>query len=153
MRLSFETSGVKQIDRELIRIGAYAGDVSPALKAIVGVMRDETRKQFNTEGGHASGGWAPLAPSTVAAKRRGGYRPEILRRTDALMRSLTVAGDPNEVVEIGKQELTFGSRLPYADLHQTGTHRMPKRPPLQFTEEAKRTIVKVLQRYVIAGEL
>lgn len=153
MRLTFETAGVTLIDRDLQRVGAYAGDVSPALHVVVEVMRQETKEQFATEGGHASGGWAQLAPATVLAKHRGGYRPEILRRTDALMRSLTIAGDENEIVDIQPQALTFGSSLPYAAFHQVGTSRMPARPPLAFTETAKRRIVKVIQRYIVTGEL
>lgn len=153
MRLTFECAGQTLISRELLRVGKYAGDARPAMAAIADVMIDETRQQFASEGRHASGGWQPLKPATVAAKARHGHRPEILRRTDALLRSLTVKGDPNQVLQVGRQSLTFGSSLPYADLHQTGTRHMPRRPPLAFTEETKKRIVKVLQRWVLRGEL
>lgn len=153
MRLTFEVSGQKLVNRELLRVGAYAGDAAPAFEAIAALMMTETREQFASEGGHASGGWAPLKPATVAAKQRGGFRPEILRRTDNLLHSLTIKGDPNQVLEITGQSLLFGSSLPYAEYHQTGTATMPMRRPLAFTQQARVGMTKILQRWILVGEL
>ena len=153
MRLTFECDGQTLIDRELLRVGAYASDASPAFHAIADMMRDETREQFSTQGAHASGGWRPLKPATVRAKQRAGMRPQILQRTGSLLDSLTVEDDGNQVLQVRPDSLTFGSKLPYSGYHQRGTRHMPRRAPLAFTEPAKRAMVKVLQRYILTGEV
>lgn len=78
---------------------------------------------------------------------------KILDDTGALRRSLTQRGDPNQIVEILPLELSFGSNLPYSRYHQTGTSRMPRRRPLEFTERARVDTVKILQRYILTGEV
>lgn len=155
MSILFEVDGETLINRRLLRVGAYARDASPAFAAIADLLMEETKAQFATEGSHASGGWKPLQPATVAEKARHGMRPEILQRTGSLLDSLTVKGDSNMILEIHPDSLTFGSRLPYADIHQKGSPKtnLPRRPPLAFTESAKRAVVKVLQRWIIVGEL
>ncbi len=50
-------------------------------------------------------------------------------------------------------ELDYGSKLPYAEFHQRGTRKMPQRRPVEFTESARRNTIKILQRYLITGEL
>ncbi len=155
MKLVFEVAGDKQIERELLRVGAFANDATPAFVAIGELMMAETEKQFATEGRHASGGWAPLKPATLEAKIRGGFRTEILQRTGALLDSLTVKGDANMVFEPRPQELVFGSQLPYAAVHQNPRpeNPLPRRRPLEFTETTRRQIVKILQRWVMTGGL
>lgn len=173
MRLVFEVDGDRLIERDLLRLGEYAQDATPAFEAIGGLMMEETKDQFATEGRHASGGWRPLAPSTVRRKLHGGRFTRgfaigpgggnfvavssgglgILYETGALERSLTDRDAPNQIFEAAPQELVFGSSLPYARYHQRGTHRMPQRRPLEFTEPAKRRMVKILQRWIVTGEV
>lgn len=154
MRLVFEVAGDKLIERELLRFGEYAQNATPAFEAIGGLMMDETGRQFDTEGAHASGGWAPLAQSTIRRREHRGYVPiVILHQTGALKRSLTERDAPHQIFNAGPQELVFGSRLPYAVYHQRGTPAMPRRRPLEFTEPAKRQMVKIIQRYIVTGEV
>lgn len=153
MRILLEVAGQTQIDRELLRLGSRAVDAEPAFVAIGKLLIQETKVQFDTEGHHASGGWKPLAPATVAAKRSGSYRPQILQRTGALLDSLTVPDDANMVFKASPDELVYGTRLPYGVLHQLGTRRMPRRRPLEFTEETKRAVVKILQGWFFDGRL
>jgi hypothetical protein len=110
VRIVFEISGDRQIERELLRIGDRAADASPAFDRIIDLWASETAQQFQSEGAHASGGWAPLAPSTLARKRTlfGGGR--ILHQTGTLESSLTDRGDPNMIVQISRDEVAWGSR-------------------------------------------
>jgi phage gpG-like protein len=153
VRIVFEISGDRQIERELLRIGDRAADASPAFDRIIDLWASETAQQFQSEGAHASGGWAPLAPSTLARKRTlfGGGR--ILHETGTLESSLTDRGDPNMIVQISRDEVAWGSRVGYEKFHQTGTSRMPRRRPVEFTEAARRETVRILQRWFITGEL
>lgn len=153
MRFTFEIAGDKLVERELTRFGDRAVNAAPAFSAIAGVMIEETAEQFATQGQHASGGWKPLKPSTLRTKELAGERPEILRATDALMRSLTVPTDPNMLLAIGPTELDYGSKLVYAGAHQNPkpTSNLPQRRPVEFTEAAKRRMVKILQRHLVEG--
>jgi phage gpG-like protein len=75
--------------------------------------------------------WAPLAPSTI--KRKGHDR--ILLETGALRESLVHVGGPGNVAETASRGMIFGTEVPYAIFHQTGTRRMPARPPVGISEE------------------
>jgi phage gpG-like protein len=155
VRFTFEIAGDKLVEREILRVGLHAKDARPAFEAIADYMMAETREQFASEGRHASGGWKPLKAATLRAKARKGLDPRILHASGALDRSLTSRGDPAQLLQIRPQELVFGSRLVYAAAHQRPKpgSRLPQRRPLQFTEQAKRQILKILQRWLVAGEV
>lgn len=156
MRIVFEVAGDRQISREILRVGEHAADAAPAFSAIADYMMGETAEQFATEGRHASGGWAPLKFSTLREKEKAGFGSRgILERTLALEDSLTRRNDPNQVLEIQPDSLVFGSRLPYALVHQRPKpgNPLPRRRPLEFTETARRNVVKILQRWIVTGEL
>jgi hypothetical protein len=154
MRISIMVEGEKLVNREILRVGEHAGDARPAFSAIASLIIDETAQQFATEGAHGSGGWKPLAESTLREKRRLGFGSRgILERTLTLERSLTERGDPNMILEVSPDELAFGSRVGYGRYHQTGTTRLPQRQPFALNEEARRRIVKVLQAWIVTGEV
>jgi hypothetical protein len=157
VRILFEVSGDRQLDRDILRVGDRARDMSPAFERVADPWIEETAVQFATEGRHASGGWKPLKDSTVAAKRREHLRPEILRAHDRLMRSLTspTQTDPNMILKIRPGELDYGSKLPYAGAHQNPKpgNPLPRRRPVEFTEKTRRDTIKILQRYLITGEV
>ena len=153
LRLDIQIAGDVQVSRELLRVSDRAGDMRPALRAVIGVMVEETQEQFATSGGHASKGWQPLAESTARAKARRGLDPRVLRATGALERSLTERGDKLMQERVTKAGLVWGSKVKYGGFHQRGTRHMPRRRPVEFTELARRRMVKVLQRYALTGEL
>lgn len=88
-------------------------DWSPAFRAMVkDVLRPGVEEQFTTYG---HGEWAPLMPETI---RRKGH-DTILFNTGRLYRSFQ--GGSDYVEEIGRANLRWGSLVPYALFHQTGT--------------------------------
>lgn len=157
MRIVFELAGEKQIARDILRVGDRGTDMRPAFHSTADFWMLETERNFESEGRHASGGWTPLNPDYLARKlaHRPRLDPRILHATLALFDSLTVEGDENQVLTIRKNELTYGSRLPYAAAHQRPRpgSRLPRRRPVEFTEAARRQTVKILQRYVMTGEV
>lgn len=155
MKILFQVAGDVQIEREILRVGQRAADVAPAFDRIVDLWINETGLQFDTAGRHGSGGWRPLKPETIREKQRQGLDNGILRRTLALEDSLTHRGDGNMLLEIGPQELVWGSKLPYAEAHQKPRpgSRLPQRRPVEFTEEARRETVRILQRFILTGEV
>lgn len=151
MRIIFELHGEAQLNRQFVRWTEFALDASPAFEEIYQYLLKIEQKQFASEGEYAGSVWADLAEATVADKARRGLRPEILRATDELYHSLTAENDPNQLKVISPSMLAFGSLMPYAKLHQTGTENMAQRRPIDLTEQNKRAIMKQLQLWLARG--
>jgi phage gpG-like protein len=89
--------------------------------------------------------WAPLAPSTIARKRRKGAPNRILVETGALFNSLRVQDSGPSSFDI-----VFGPE--YGKYHNTGTRNMPKRSFLGFNVRDVRLVelqaVRILLREI-----
>lgn len=153
MIIQLSAFGEKQVSREIMRVGQYAGDATPVMRVLARYWLKELARNFDTAGRHASGGWAPLKPSTVADKRSKGLDPRILHATLRLRRSLTEVGAPDGIRIIAPHQAAVGTTVPYARYHQTGTRKMPRRRPLELNEAARKRSVKIVQRYIITGKL
>ena len=144
---SFTVEGEEQVGRMLSRTTDRLDDLRPFLGAAAGFMAVAMEKQFNSEGGR-TGGWAPLSDRYAADKaERWGARP-ILVASGAMRDSLTGSGSGSVRREIGGDSLEFGTSVPYASYHQTGTSRMPQRRILDLTEDDRRGLMKLLQRHM-----
>lgn len=80
-------------------------------------------RQFATEGGYASGGWAHLSPDYAAWKAVAYPGKGILQATGKLRRA---ASEPSRTVTPNSLVLTIHSD--YLKYHQDGTSNMPARP-------------------------
>lgn len=144
--LEIVANGEVLVRRRMLRFADSLAVPREGLEAAGVVIREAIEQQFDTEGGHASGGWAPLADSTVREKARKGLDPHILRATDRLMTSLTRKFDPENIEAMdGVDAMKFGSSVPYGGYHQTGTSKMPRRRPVALTEADKIAIMKAIQ--------
>lgn len=147
MRVTFDVLGEEQFSRELLRMGKHGGDMRPAFNSIKRDWIDWNQQQFDTEGGRASGGWAQLAPSTIAS--RGSAHP-ILQLSGALLDELTDPG--NIMVTDSFMHLSIADDVEeYARYHQSGTERMPQRRPIEFTDMDRREMVRKIKSWVISG--
>lgn len=144
--VSIEVDGTTGVIAELQRFQDRAEDMSPALRQVADVMRDQFGTRFDREGP----GWAALAPATIAAKRRAGLSERILEATGAGRDSLTGSGGDN-VEHVTADSLIFGSSVPYMKLHDTGTSRMPQRQIVDFSATDRREYVRILQRFLVEG--
>jgi phage gpG-like protein len=147
--ISIEVFGQKTVERELLRFSHAAADMRPAGERFMEYMRSVERSQFDSEGRTGSGGWAPLKPRTVASKAARGLDPRILRATDHLRKSLTNKTSPDHIEQINADTWFFATRDPKAKFHQTGTRKMPRRPPVELSERNRRAIVKIVQRHIV----
>jgi phage gpG-like protein len=152
--LQIESHGEQLVARTFMR---FADDVEvprAALEEVADEMRRITKQQFETEGGHASGGWKPLTEMRREFKRRHGLDPHILRATNALMRSLTEKFASGAIERLSGDSLVFGSAVRYGIYHQSSQPRsvMPFRPPVALTAEDKRRIIKSVQAALISGQ-
>lgn len=148
MRISFDFYGDQQIDRVLDRMADRVEDASPAFEELADRFAAAESQQFASQGAFGGGGWAPLSPA-YAAWKASRFPGPILVRTGALKGSLT--GRPLGVEMIGAQQAVFGTNIPYAGYHQSGTSKMPARPPVQLPESEKQAWVKVMQRFIVSG--
>ena len=150
MRLEIDALGTKVMDRQLIRLQHNLEVPAIALQEIAVRLREIIEEQFDSQGGR-SGGWAPLAASTVREKAHLGQDPRILFATHRLVESLTRKFDTDHIEELSRNTLRFGSSVTYGIYHQTGTRKMPKRPPVVLKETDRRELVKIVQRSILAG--
>jgi phage virion morphogenesis protein len=122
-------------DALLARLGELAGaleDIDPLLNTIGAVLESAVEERFDAKRDPAGGAWAALAPSTAAAYARqdaGRGRGTLLERTGLMRDSLGYNVVAGALVEVG-----FGRA--YAQYHETGTRRMPRRGLLLASVDA-----------------
>lgn len=125
---SVEISGTGRLRLRLEGVRDRSADYRPVFKGSVDrIMRTMFKDIFRTEGGAIRRPWAPYALATVRERKRLGLRRGILRRTDRLLRSLTLVQQPDTVLVIQKTAYERGTKHEAAQYHQRGTKWMPRR--------------------------
>jgi phage gpG-like protein len=152
LEFTLEVLGETQIDRTFLRMADNARTTEKLWEEILKTLRLIEQVQFLTEGSHGSGGWAPLAESTLKAKARKNQDPWIERATTDLFNSLT-GESSDSIAEVHQDWLRYGTSLPYAIFQQTGTSRMLQRRLVQLTEIERKELAKMVQRYIMTGEI
>ena len=148
-QFSISVLGEQQLARTFSRFADAVEDYRPAWPDVQTVMEHIEELQFSSQGAHGSGGWAALNPRYAAYKAaRYGVKP-ILQRTGELKASLT-ENTGKSVREMRPLEFQYGTRVPYAGFHQSGTNRMPRRKLIDLTEADKRDIMRTIQRYLVS---
>ncbi|MCK9569881.1 hypothetical protein M0R72_13135 [Candidatus Pacearchaeota archaeon] len=161
IHISVKIEGDQQVLRSFTRFAEDVQDLTQPFNEIANDFLEIERKQFDSEGGYGSGGWANLSntktsPST--GKKIVGYADwkaahfpgaSILVRWGNLRDSLTQFGDTYHIREVEPMKMVLGTDLPYAKYHQTGTSKMPKRRPIDLTEDDKTRWVKIIQRFLV----
>lgn len=140
--LDIKVLGAPEVENKLRSMGDRAIMAEPAFERIIGVFRESERALF--ERGRS---WAPNAPATVERKGRN----DPLVQTGALEKSLTVEGDPGQLVDIGHDSVRFGSKLWYAHF-AVGTKTQPKRKVVNLRATDRAQIVTILREWILHGE-
>lgn len=153
MNINIETFGHEEFSATLLRFEDRADDMRPFLAAVADDFYDLMRQQFAAEGATLTGRWAPLSPRYAAYKARRYPGKTILRRTDALYESLTGPVASESVFRLGADEVLMATSHVAARFHQTGTSRMPARPPVRLRASDRRRWLKGAQRYLIEGRV
>lgn len=145
----FEIDGDVQLARSISRFSENVKDLRPAFWNITKLFWNIEKQQFDTEGGHGSGGWQALSPKYEEWKARNYPGKPILQRSGRLMQSLT--GQTGDTVkQMEPLLLRLGTSVEYAIYHQQGTSRgLPKRKPIELTESDKQAWVKEIQRWLV----
>lgn len=129
----------------LVESKRRAHDLRPVFHDWLPQWLEQNRQVFAAGG--LPGPWAPLSPSYAAWKATHYPGKTILRRTDRLYASLT-SRSPDTVWEVTPRTIRFGTRVPYFVYHQTGTRRMPARPPLVLLDGSWRRLVEAVNAFV-----
>lgn len=131
--------------RELAQLGLHLSDLRNFWPLVVPLATDWWGEQFETEGRFGSGGWSPLAPSTVLSKQLRGLRPNILQATGKLRQD---ASRPRR--EQTSRSLTLTIDNEYLPFHQFGTENMPARPLIfeRLPAQAERDLQDAAETYV-----
>lgn len=109
------------------------------------------RLNFQSKGAVGGQVWAPLDPEYAAWKLENYGANGILVRTGDLQRSLTFDNARGAVREIRRTKARFGTSIPYARFHQTGTRNMPERPPIVNPEVLQSRLADRMATYIVEG--
>lgn len=153
MTLVIEAFGETEVSRTLLRFADNAADMSEAFDEVHEEFIAAEKAQFEGQGVGPSGPWAPLAPSTAAAKARLGIDSRILYgATGNLMASLTGSGS-DAVYTKAADSVVFGSNTDYGKYHQSRQPRtrLKRRPVIDLSDATKTSWLKILQRHLMTG--
>jgi phage gpG-like protein len=125
-------------------------DFRPVFRKIRDDLRSAFAKNF-TSNGLEVGGWQPLDPGYAAWKSVHFPGAPPMVRTGKMFQSLaTLRGGNNE---IDRHHARFGtSGINYAEFHQYGTSKMPKREIVFIPQGAERTWSKMAVEYLAGGQ-
>ncbi len=127
LAMGFERAGI-----EVSKWGTYL------FPRLMPVFEQAVARQFSEEGGGPSQGkWPELSDAYAARKARRWPGRPILVASGALVAALTNSHSAGALRETTPTTLAYGTRgIEYASYHQTGTPRMPSRPPVDFDDDA-----------------
>lgn len=128
-------AALTRLSTALERAGAEVADVGKhVLPKLVPLLEDASAKQFAAEGaGPQAGSWAALSTRYAEWKSKVAPGAPKLVLSGNLREALSSSSAPGALRDVSGESLTFGtSGVPYASFHQTGTRRMPARPPFDF---------------------
>ena len=152
VQFSLNIEGEEQVSRMINRTTDRAEDLRPFLDAVATFLPQIMEEQFSSEGAR-TGGWAPLSPDYADQKAKKWGNQPILVASGRMRRSLVGSGEGSISRQVGRDSLEFGTDIPYAGLHQTGTSRMPMRRILDLKEDDRKAILKMLQRHLFGARL
>lgn len=150
MRLRIQVHRTEIIKRRLRGMGDNAMNAAPAFDRVADMMLGIMSKVFDSQGRRGGGSWRRLTTDWLSRKREAGLDPRILHATGDLRKSVTVRGANDQIIDISKDKLVFGSQLPYAERQHYGDDHIPARPYIdKFTENDLRRMKQVLAAHVV----
>lgn len=150
--LRIDLSGIANMKVATEAMIARALDLRPVFEVMHQAWTVEMIEQFATEGSYYMGEqWAPLSPEYAKRKMRKYGPMPILIATGALVKSLIGEGGEH-VKQIGPDHAVFGTSVPYAQYHQGGTGKMPKRQIIKVTDQLARVGYDSAMKYITTGK-
>ena len=142
-RLKFTIEGVPELSRILMLEHQKVSNFKKPLTASADLVRRDVETQFKTEGA-LTGGWQPLAESTIKDRIRAGFGAHpILQRTGALRNSFYSLVDEKKAI--------ISSKSPYFVYHQSRMPRkiIPRRAMLVLIDRTRQNIVEEFHKFLM----
>jgi phage gpG-like protein len=140
--------GEKQFDRGFSRFTHHIEDLRYIWKDVQKDFYEIEQKQFQSQGAH-SNTWQPLSKKYGEWKAKKHPGKQILELSGTLWKSLTSAGANGAVFISEPDSMAVGTSIKYAQYHQRGTRKMPKRKPIDLVEADKRQIGRTIHRRLV----
>lgn len=155
MKVKIDTKTVVENFRRALEL---ARDVKPLIAQIVGGPKDS--KPWTIRGSIARSfiqkqdpkykTWPALKESTVKSKNKNFPGTSTLIATGDLFNSL-IQKSKGSVYIMNGPKLTYGTSIPYAQFHMTGTENMEARPFIGVTPQQARIWKKLIRDYFKAA--
>lgn len=150
IRTKVKVTGTKQVYERMAGMAKRAGDFSSVFRWAQRELEEANRHNFASQGATSGAPWMPL-DNEYARWKLSEYGPlPTLIRTGDLYRDVTfLHGPPNR---IGKHQATFGTNLPYAKFHQSGTWKMPARKIIFVPPLFAQRLSELVLNYLVYGK-
>jgi len=146
----FKFDGLESFALTLDRFRENIQDALPAFEAMADHQAAVNTKQYNSRGGYASGGWAPLSPAYAAWKTKHHPGKPLMELSGDLRDSLVKR--PFGIDEVTGQGMVIGTQVSYASYHQHSTPTMPARPLFGEPQGVDtKVFAKILQSWIVKG--
>lgn len=142
--------GDDRVRRRLDEIGYNAEFMEPAFVNILDLLVENEQTLFARNGGGGKGRWRPNTDSTLATKRRKGQDSRPMRATGRLERSLTTKGGPEQIREIKKTSLRFGTKLFYAQINNFAKDDDRRRVVLKILPKTKKASKAAIMDHLLS---
>ena len=153
--MEWVVDGDVQLRRRLVGIDERLQDFSEPFEEMTGVVEDENRNQFATEGEPR---WPKLSDDYAEQKRRRWGFTTILIASGALLGALVHRTARGAIAVIKPTEMRRGSSIEVGKtrkwnlgwLHYRGTDTMPAREPMRLRPQAQRKMTGIMHRWMTA---
>lgn len=142
-----EARGVDRAAHALHNVGKRGADIKDSSYKVRSIFRNAEKERFASNG---RGSWPALKEASRDAKARRNLDPRPMRASNALYKALTAPRARNQTDHRERDELRFGTDLPYAAVHDEGKSR-PKRQLIDLTPAERRKIDVALEKYIAEG--
>ena len=135
------------VERLLYGLSERAQDLRPAWRVIHQDFLQVEKAQFESEGGYSGLSWPALSTRYAAWKAKHYPGRKLLVQTGRLQSSLTTVNSDHRFISL-PQEVTMGTGVQYAGFHESGTRRMPSRPPVRLSSRERTRWPEVVREYI-----
>lgn len=143
LNLRLTIKGETRLAQAFNRLARSIQNYRPAWPAITALYRQMMSEQFESQGSRGGRRWVPLSPAYKRWKDIVAPGQPILVLSGKMKASL-VGRTGDTIEQFRPASLTLGTRIRYAGYHQTGTRRMPARPPIVLRPRDVRAMTDVI---------
>jgi phage gpG-like protein len=152
-KIRIHVHGEDQAIRRILAVGKRIDNLSIPFTMIAEDFERVMERNFATEGSYSGSRWAELSEDWLEHKIEVGKDWGILQFNGHLYDSLTNPHAPGAIRRVRRDGMVVGTSVWYAELHLTGTDKMPRRNWFRIPLWDRQRWVKILERYVIRGTL